>query len=296
MRDGSILITEDIGIMSEERLLELLTGKRDLAHARRTANAETPVVLACDKLQYANFPTKKNTFHVREGEIVGIYGVVGSGREEIARSLIGFSQPSGGSMSLSGKPFKPRSPFQALSFGVGYLPGNRKEHGILPHRSIRENLTLSSLKRVSWGGLIREEDEKKTASEQLRRLEVKYASIEDTITTLSGGNQQKVLFGRAVARKLKLLVLEDPTAGIDLGAKAELYQRIDEWSRQGLSLLWLSSDIVETLTLCNRVYAMYAGRIVAEFVEPTLADENALLTAILGSATRDTGTDDHEQD
>src|SRR6185437_843225 len=172
---------------------------------------------------------------------------------------------------LSGAPFKGRGPADALDAGIGFLPGDRKQEGILPTRSVRENLMLSNLRAISRCGLIEQKRERGAALEQLHALGVKFASADNLITTLSGGNQQKVLFGRALVTRPRLLVLEDPTAGIDVGAKHDLYNTIRSYRADGISFLWMSSDLAETLTLCDRIYAMYDGRIVSEIVAPTMA-------------------------
>lgn len=143
-------------------------------------------------------------------------------------------------------------------------------------------MTLSNLWASSRAGVIQQQRERTTAVGQLEALRVKFGSAEHAITTLSGGNQQKVLFGRALAARPKLLVLEDPTAGIDIGAKQDLYDTIRGHRADGMSFLWMSSDLTETLTLCDRVYAMYDGRIVSEIAPPTMADEELLLAAVLG--------------
>lgn len=141
---------------------------------------------------------------------------------------------------------------------------------------------LSNLWAASRSGVIQRRRERTTAISQLTTLGVKFGSAEHAIITLSGGNQQKVLFGRALAPRPKLLVLEDPTAGIDIGAKHDLYDTIRSHRADGMSFLWMSSDLTETLTLCDRVYAMYDGHVVSEIATPTMADEEHLLAAVLG--------------
>ena len=147
-------------------------------------------------------------------------------------------------------------------------------------------MTLSSLRGLSTLGFLRQRLEQQQTAHDLAALAVKHAGANQPITTLSGGNQQKVLFGRALRANPRLLVLEDPTAGIDLSAKYDLYEQIRQCVAKGTSVLWISSEITETLTLCHRVYAMYRGRIVAEIVSPSLADEDRLLAAVLGREDR----------
>ena len=177
------------------------------------------------------------SFHVGDGEIVGLYGVVGCGREEIGRALVGLHPVLGGAVELTGETYKARDPADALVRGIGFLSSDRKQEGILPNRAIRENLTLSNLRAVAPRSFIQQRRERTMAAEQLRALGVKFASAEHSITTLSSGNQQKVLFGRALAARPSLLVLEDPTAGIDIGAKHDLYRIIRSHAGDGMSFL-----------------------------------------------------------
>jgi ribose transport system ATP-binding protein len=281
MRDGKIVANREVTKeMTEADLVELLIGKTARLQAAATvASASTPL-LEVSSLHTSN--SHDVSFHIGQGEIVGLYGVVGCGREEIGRALVGLHPIHGGTVKLSERTYNARDPAHALAAGVGFLPSDRKQEGILPNRSIRENLMLSNLWSASRGGVIHRGRERTTAAGQLAALGVKFGSAENAITTLSGGNQQKVLFGRALAPRPKLLVLEDPTAGIDIGAKHDLYNTIRSYRANGMSFLWMSSDLTETLTLCDRVYAMYDGHIVSELVAPTMADEDHLLAAVLG--------------
>jgi len=281
MRDGRIAANREVTRqMTEADLVELLIGKTArLQPAAPVASSSVPLLEVSDLCTSTSHDV---SFHIDNGEIVGLYGVVGCGREEIGRSLVGLHPLLDGTVKLSGQTYKARSPAHALAAGIGFLPSDRKQEGILPNRSIRENLMLSNLWPASRGGVIHQRRERTTAVGQLAALGVRFASAEHAITTLSGGNQQKVLFGRALAPRPKLLVLEDPTAGIDIGAKHDLYNTIRGHRVDGMSFLWMSSDLTETLTLCDRVYAMYDGRIVSEIVAPTMAHEDHLLAAVLG--------------
>jgi ribose transport system ATP-binding protein len=258
----------------------LLIGKASsLPPAAAVKSSNIPLLEVSD---LRTFRSRDVSFHIDDGEIVGIYGVVGCGREDLSRALVGLHPVLGGTVKLSGQTYQARDPAHALASGIGFLPSDRKQEGILPGRSIRENLMLSNLRPMARGGVIHAKRERTIAAEQLKALGVKFASAEHAITTLSGGNQQKVLFGRALAARPKLLVLEDPTAGIDIGAKQDLYRIIRDHRANGMSFLWISSDLTETLTMCDRIYAMYDGRIVSEIAAPTMADEEHLLAVVLG--------------
>jgi ribose transport system ATP-binding protein len=280
MRDGRIVAERAVTrATTEEELVELLIGRApSLQPAASQASTRAPL-LEVVELQTG---VADVSFHIGDGEIVGLYGVVGCGREQVGRALVGLHPIRGGTVTFAGDPYRPSDPADALAMRVGFLSSDRKQEGILPNRSIRENLMLSNLRALARLGCIEERSERRAANERLTTLGVRCGSAEHFITTLSGGNQQKVLFGRALSAEPRLLVLEDPTAGIDVGAKHDLYRIIRGHAERGMSFLWMSSDLTETLTLCDRVYAMYDGRIVSEIAAPTMADEDHLLAAVLG--------------
>jgi ABC-type sugar transport system ATPase subunit len=280
MRDGRIVADRAVTAeTTEEELIELLVGRApSLQPAASAAPRRTPL-LDVAGMQTGDVDV---SFQIGHGEIVGLYGVVGCGRERVGRALVGLHPIRGGVITFAGSPFRPASPADALASRVGFLSSDRKMEGILPNRSIRENLMLSNLRAVARYGCIEESIEREAAVALLSKFAVKHGSAEHFITTLSGGNQQKVLFGRALSAEPRLLVLEDPTAGIDIGAKHDLYAIIRANAERGMAFFWMSSDLTETLTLCDRVYAMYDGRIVTEIAAPSMADEDHLLAAVLG--------------
>jgi ribose transport system ATP-binding protein len=223
---------------------------------------------------------------VRRGEIVGLYGVVGCGREVFARALVGLDEVGGAEISLDGKRFSPRSPADALKAGIAYLPAGRADNCILPTLSIRENLTLMQLRRFRWAGVVSSRAEHAAASEQLAWLRVKFADKEDTILALSGGNQQKVLVGRVISMAQKLLVLEDPTAGIDVAAKHEIHQLIRRKAENdGLAVLLLSSDLLETLFICDSLYTVFKGRLVRGYHDIDAMIYQQVIADVLGIET-----------
>ncbi|NJR65003.1 MAG: sugar ABC transporter ATP-binding protein [Leptolyngbyaceae cyanobacterium CRU_2_3] len=291
MTDGRVKATLDVtDDLTETKLLKMMTG-RELAIANFGSSPQNRFPSQSSRLSIDNLYVQNGhlqngcagiSLHLNPGEIVGVYGVVGCGRETLGRAIVGLLKPTRGRMLLAGQSYSPRSPHDALSQGVGYVPLDRKEAGILPQRSIRENLMLSHLKIFAKLGLLQLSREREAAIQRLQKLQVRYQSTEEAIAHLSGGNQQKVLLGRAIASAPQLLVMEDPTTGIDLGTRLELYQQIRDLAEQGLSILLLSSDLPETLLLCNRVYSMYSGKIIREFINPSLRDQEAILADILG--------------
>lgn len=285
MTDGAISATLDVTPdLTETKLLEMLTGRNLAIALVRSISPPRPPLLRVENL-HLQPGAPGISLSIQPSEIVGVYGVVGCGRENLGRAIVGLLKPTQGSMTLAEKPYAPRNLKQAQSRGVGYLPLDRQENGILPQRPIRENLMLSNLNAFTTLGFLRLSPERQETTRYLQKLQVRYRSADDEIAHLSGGNQQKVLLGRAIAPAPQLLVLEDPTAGIDMGTRLELYQQIRELAAQGMGMLLLSSDLPETLLLCDRVYSMYAGQLIREFANPSLHDEAAILADVLGQAT-----------
>ena len=284
MRDGMVRVTKEVnGDLTEADLLGWLTDKTAASESRPARIPDSEVVprLCIEGLSVGG-DCRDVSLVIGPGEIVGIYGVVGCGRESLGRAIAGILPVRSGRMTIDGQPFRPRNPSHAASLGVGYLPMDRKERGILPNRSIRENLNLTSLPKVATFGLVSERKERSASAPRLAGLRVRYGSMEDPITSLSGGNQQKILFGRAIARRPRLIVLEDPTAGIDMGAKMDLHQIMRQMAAEGTGFLLLSSDLSETLAFCDRIYTMYSGGIQGHIDEPCPEDEERVLAAVLG--------------
>ena len=225
------------------------------------------------------------SLEVCAGEIVGLYGLPGCGRETIVRSLLGLAKIRSGSIEHSGHQ-RPRNPRQAARSGIVYLPSGRKEHGILARRPIRENLTLGQLAAVSRGGFVLPHAERRLVEERLKNLTVNFQSMEDQIGWLSGGNQQKILFGRVLRDGVRLAILEDPTAGIDVRTRAEIHRQIVTLAERGIGVLLVSNDIRETLALCGKVHVFRGGKISATFDAPYHGGEAPILDAMMGQAVK----------
>ena len=230
---------------------------------------------------------------IGKGEIVGLYGVVGCGREELIQAVSGVAPSPSFEMTLDGAPFHPARTSIAVRRGVAYLASGRAANGILPSMSIRSNLTIGQLSRFSRAGFINGRKEKRVAEAQLALLKTRMRSADDPITSLSGGNQQKVLLGRCLETANRVLILEDPTAGIDLAAKDEIHSIIRSRASEGLAVLLMSSDLAETIALCNRVYAFFGGEIVGCYSGNLAEHEDDIVADILGSdiGNRASGTE-----
>jgi ribose transport system ATP-binding protein len=282
MRGGRIAETAQIhDDLTEGDLVRLLTGRVPSERRARSRRGNTPTTITAQNVT-VGAACENVSIEIQAGEIVGIYGVVGCGREELGRALVGIARTQTGEFFIEGLPYKPRSPASAAAAGITYLPGDRKEKGILAQRSLTENLKLSEFLAKTVFRPVNPGTQKRSAERRLRELKVRFSDADKPINVLSGGNQQKVLFGRAIATEPRLVVMEDPTAGIDVGAKAELYAMCEELSCRGTSILLMSSDIKETIMICHRIYTMFEGRIVNEFSEPGDEIEDLILADVLG--------------
>jgi ribose transport system ATP-binding protein len=202
---------------------------------------------------------------IREGEIVGVAGVVGSGREELVRSLGGFLPPTSGSLKINGETVRLTNPQQAVRLGVGTVPRERRTEGLVMFLSIAANITLANLGAAMTKGVINYRRERAIAKEWLERLRIKAPDVDVACRRLSGGNQQKVVLARWMTTGSRILILDHPTRGLDVGAKEEVYELVRELSAQGVAILLLSDTLEETIGLSHRVLTMRDGAITARF-------------------------------
>ncbi|CAN7660635.1 sugar ABC transporter ATP-binding protein [Caballeronia sp. LjRoot34] len=284
MRNGRIVdsfpMTPEI---DPDAIVTRLTGKRQLKHI----NEASGHVVREPMLVMEGLPTIEGprALTIEKGEIVGLYGVVGCGAETLIRNIVGLEQslPSGGvRFRLEDRQYRPKHLRHALRSGVSYLAAGRAANGILPDRSISDNLLLTQLGSLSRFGFVRPTLERSRCGELIDECQVKLRHPSDRMTSLSGGNQQKVLVARAMASAKKLLVLEEPTAGVDLGAKKAIHERIREVAESGVSVLVLSSDLPENISLCNKVISMFKGKVAGIYQDPTERDQGAIISDVLG--------------
>ena len=293
MRGGQIVETVATSdALSERELLRMLTGRDIVTMYPRLPLASPKPLLEVDRLDSGKL-CRDVSLTIHHGEIVGLYGVVGCGRDEIARILVGAAGRKSGEVTLAGQGYRPKSPAAASAAGVTYIPPDRKENGAFAPLDLVTNLTLNNLAQYANFGVIDRGREIREAQQKLNRLTVRFASVRQAISGLSGGNQQKILFGRSIDRKPRLVVMEDPTAGIDAAAKQELYRLFEDLSREGISALLLSSDLDETIAICHRVYTLFDGQVVAMYRDPTPDDRHAILADVLGQTNQRTGNAAH---
>ncbi len=278
MRDGCHIATRPAAGFDEDRLIALMVGR---ALERSAVDRAVPgeVILEVRGL------TRRGRFHdvnfaLRRGEILGLAGLVGAGRTDVAAAVFGLAPATAGEIFVRGRAVRIASPADALSQGIAMVTEDRREYGFVPEMSIQENLTLSSLRRYCWGPVVRRGLEAAAAREQIRRFGVRAAGPGQPVKNLSGGNQQKVVVARALITDPDVLILDEPTRGIDVGAKAEIYSLITAVARQGKAVLLVSSEMDEILSLCGRVLVMREGAVSAELAAGTAGPEEILRHAM----------------
>jgi ABC-type sugar transport system ATPase subunit len=223
------------------------------------------------------------SFEARSGEILGVYGVGQCGVNELAEVLAGALRPDSGEVVVQGRPRSGSGVSSALKHGVAFLPGERGRAGIVPTMSVQENISLSNLHRLTRWGLLRPKVANAYADRQATRMRVRGGSLRSAITTLSGGNQQKALLARALGCGTPVLVLKDPTVGVDVGSRAEIYEALRENVRQGTSVVVLTADLAELLVLADRAVVLNRGTLAATLSGAALNEENVLEAALSAS-------------
>jgi len=290
LRDGHVVRTTAAADQTEESLLDAMLGRSLGATfpARRPVPADAPVVLSVRDLTAPG--VQDVSLDLRAGEIVGLAGLVGAGRTELARAVYRASRLAAGTVTVAGEQSVSRvgrlaGPRTALRGGIAMIPESRKDQGLLPRRSVTENVSLASLGQLSRAGIIRSRPERRTVREMLGRVDVRGGSQAAPAQTLSGGNQQKLLFARMLLCQPRVLIADEPTRGVDVGAKRAIYDLLTTLTADGLGVLLISSDVEEILGLAHRVLVMRAGRIAAEFTGDE-ATEAAVLSAAFGATER----------
>jgi len=280
MRDGRSVLSSPANELTSDQLVRTMVGrdieKRQGAHGAGSGD----VVLKVDRL------TREGkfvdiSFEVRAGEIVGLAGLVGAGRTEIAQAIFGIDRYDAGSVSMSAAPLKKGSPTAAMAAGIGLVPEDRRQHGLVMDESIERNIVLASLKRVRRRGLIANALSRDFATRWSQRLQIKFNRLSDPVSTLSGGNQQKVVLAKWLSRQPALLIVDEPTRGIDVGTKSEVHGLIQKLAEDGVAVLVISSELPEVLLLADRILVIREGRFVHEFANAE-ATEEAVIAAAAG--------------
>jgi ribose transport system ATP-binding protein len=266
-RDGWSVQEFDKKHLTRQGLVEAIVGGRPVNQAPvRHSAAGRKVVLSVDGLR--RLPRVRGvSFELHEGEVLGVGGLVGAGRTELVRLIYGADRPDGGRMGLDGRPFAPRSPHAAVKAGLGLVPEERRAEGLILSKSLAFNVSLANLRRIVMSPalpLVSSRARANLALETIRALSIKTQGIEMPVGRLSGGNQQKVVIGRWITRAPRVLILDEPTRGVDVGARAEIHRLIRTLAEKGLAVLVVSSEPEELPDVCDRVLVMAEGRIVRE--------------------------------
>lgn len=281
LRDGHWIATNATAETTEHALVTQMVG-REVTHLYpvRSAQAQEPV-LEVHGLRGEGFDGV--TFTVCAGEIVGLFGLVGSGRTELARAIFGAEPPRSGSVSVDGKPVTPRSPRNAIRGGIALVPEDRKTQGLVLGMAVRSNISLPNLSTLTRLGFLRFKREAALANSYKALLGIRTPTIETRAQSLSGGNQQKVVMSKWLAKKPRVLLLDEPTRGIDIGAKAEVHKLVDELTAQGVGVLLISSELPEVMGMSDRILIMHEGRLLGEMSREEATEENIMSLIALHS-------------
>ena len=284
LRDGRHVATRPMAELSRGDLVRLMVG-RDVATVETAPAppATAPDVLTMERVSCRALRLADISLRVKAGEIVGLAGLVGAGRTELAHVLFGLTPADAGTIAIDGRAGAIRTPADAVARGVAYVPEDRRQHGVIGPMSVAANTTLASLDRVSRYGLLDRARERTVAAAFVERFAIRAASIDAPVVTLSGGNQQKVALARWLATAPRVLVLDEPTQGVDVGAKAEIHRLIQQLAAEGLGILLISSELTELLGLAHRIGVMRTGRLVGMLDRAEASEEN-ILTLALGHA------------
>ncbi|HLH49157.1 MAG TPA: sugar ABC transporter ATP-binding protein [Roseiarcus sp.] len=283
LRDGRHIATCAVRDLDRAGIVNLMVGRNiETMFARRDPVSPGPELLKVDRLGLAG-AFADVSFSLRAGEIVGMAGLVGAGRSEIAQAIFGMTSPTAGRIVLKGREVTPEAPEQMLGLGVAYLPEDRDGQGLIMAETIAGNVTLPIASRLARFGLLDRRREHQIATEAIAAYRVRARGADQVVSTLSGGNRQKVAFARWLATSPTVLILDEPTHGVDVGSKAQIHQIIRDLAESGLAVLMISSDLPEILAMSDRILVVAEGRIVAE-IEGRDATQEAIMRAATGSA------------
>jgi ribose transport system ATP-binding protein len=278
LRDGKYVATKTMAELTKEEIIRMMVGREiaDTYPERKTELPPNDFVLEVKNLQRRNYQNQLN-FRLKRGEILGLAGLVGSGRTEMIRAVIGADKVTSKEVYLNGNRVKINSPQEALAHGIGLIPEDRKNQGLVLGLSVGHNISLASLPKFVVGvGLIERKREQKSIAARIRELGIKTVDDAVPVKSLSGGNQQKVVLGKWLNTDCKVLIFDEPTRGIDVGAKAEIYKLMRELTESGISIIMISSELSEVIGMSDRILVMCQGRIITEMPAETATQEKIM--------------------
>ncbi|MFG1925560.1 sugar ABC transporter ATP-binding protein [Cryptosporangium sp. NPDC048952] len=284
LRDGKFVSSDPLADVTEDELVRRMVGRSLDALFPKMDTTPGEVALAVSRLTREGVFTDVS-FEVRAGEIVALAGLVGSGRSEVARCVFGIDKYDAGSVTVRGKALKPNRPTAAIDAGLALVPEDRRQQGLVMELSIERNATMTQMGGLSRFGLLSGRAERTRAKEWSTRLQLKYRRLSDAVGVLSGGNQQKVVLAKWLATQPKVLIVDEPTRGIDVGTKAEVHRLLSQLASEGVAVLMISSELPEVLGMADRVLVMREGRLAAE-LDRADATEETVLSAAVGRSGR----------
>jgi ABC-type sugar transport system ATPase subunit len=282
LRDGHLVEQYDIEEATEDKLVRAMSGRKIETEAYRTRPfKENEPILEVENLSRLG-AYQDVSFNLRPGEVLGLYGLVGAGRSEVARAIFGEMPSDEGSIRVDGKEIRLQSDRDAIKQGIFYVPEDRQQQGLFPIRAVRDNLSAGLLGKVTaFLGYVQHKEERELAQQEVERLNIRASSILAPVTSLSGGNQQKVVLGRGLLHQPRILLLDEPTRGIDVKTKSEIHNLIMSLAEDGVAILLISSDLPEVLSLADNVVVMHEGNVTG-YLSRDEAEESQVLRLALG--------------
>lgn len=280
LRDGESVGTHAVGEVDEPVLIRMMVGREVSAIYPPAENAPGGTFLHVEQLGCAATGVHDVSFEIRRGEVFGLAGLVGAGRTELAQILFGLTPATTGKITLGDEPVAPHAPAEAIAHGIAYVPEDRRQHGIVLELPVAHNVTLAILRRIFPGGWLRPRHERDLTAAFVRDLGIKCAGTDATAVSLSGGNQQKVALARWLASRPRLLILDEPTQGVDVGAKRAIHQIVRDLTKTGVAVLLISSDLPEIIGMSDRIGVMRGGTLVD--ILPGGSDADAVMARALG--------------
>jgi ribose transport system ATP-binding protein len=280
LRDGAVVGTLQRAEIEHDRMIRLMIGRDLKALYTPPQAAVGQEILVSKDIRTTTYPDCAVNFSLRRGEIVGLAGLVGSGRSELARTIFGIDRPLGGSVAIEGRPLTIQSPRDAIAHGIYLIPEDRKQSGLILEDDITSNISLPNLRKFTVAWLVDRGREEESAKQQSARLNIRAASVSSVVGTLSGGNQQKVVLAKWLAMSPNVMLFDEPTRGIDVGAKSEIYSLIRALSDAGVAVLMISSDMEEVIGVSDRILVMHEGRISGELERDQFSEHHIMQLAV----------------
>jgi len=275
LRDGKLIRTSNTDQMNRQELISLMVG-REIGETYPEKKYDSDEVILEVRDLCTEALLKNVSFELHRGEILGFAGLVGAGRTELARAVFGADPTASGEIFLEGKKVHVRNTSHAIGVGIGLIPEDRKQHGILAEMTIKQNISFSAYRNINTFGLIRGREEERIASDFKEKLNIKTPDLNRKVKNLSGGNQQKVVLSKWLATQCKILIFDEPTRGIDVGAKQEIYGLIKGLAEEGRGIMLISSELPELLGMCDRIIVMHEGEVTGSFMKGEATQDKIL--------------------